>query len=790
MNNNWLHRKRRGKEAFLADRIRLKSGVKNRVMAAAGLLLFSCPILQASGQGDQQVDPLKLARTQRFVIPRLNGTVEMDGLSFEPAWEGVRPFPMIMQMPNFGEAPSERTEVLMAFDDEFLYIAGRMYDTEPSKIQAPTKKRDAMIASTDWLGLILDTFNDKENAMSFFTTPSGLRFDATVFNDAKPASDRPEDMPINLSWNTFWDVAIARTTEGWFAEMRIPVSSLRFQDVEGKVVMGVIIWRWISRKNEVDIFPAVPQNWGQWSSWKASQAQEVEFHGLHSRKPLYVTPYILGGISQNYELNSTETAYDRLDDPEYEMGLDVKYGLTSNLTLDVTLNTDFAQVEADDMQVNLTRFSLFFPEKRLFFQERSSNFDFNLGGPNRLFYSRRIGIYEGKPVRIYGGARLVGRLGAWDVGMLMMQTASVEDKPSENFTVYRLRRRVFNPYSYLGGILTRRIGRDGSYNVAYGLDGIIRLFGDDYLSFHWAQTFETDAENRPLSLRPSRVSVDLERRTQRELGYSFSFSRTGVDFNPGIGFLVREDYTRLGARLLYGWVPGESSFLYTHNVFLDGSVFVSNGRNELESIEFGPGWEFTSKSGWIGRIAPKIYYESVLEAFSLSASDNDDSEPDEAVVPIGRYTFAGLTGMLVTPMGRLLSALITLDAGSFYDGWRLTLGLMPQLNLISDLELSGLVQYNHVRFPMRRQEFIAPIVQVRLLATLSTLFSAGAFIQYNGGDNTVIANVRIRYNPQEGTDFYLVYNEGLNTDRTRQMPHLPFTSDRTLAFKFSYTFTF
>jgi hypothetical protein len=447
----------------------------------------------------------------------------------------------------------------------------------------------------------------------------------------------------------------------------------------------------------------------------------------------------------------------------------------------VTLNTDFAQVEADDQQINLTRFSLFFPEKRLFFQERSSNFDFNFetSEPNRLFYSRRIGIYEGKPVRIYGGARLVGRVGRWDLGFLSMQTAPIEELPSENFGVFRIRRQVFNPYSYIGAISTTRMGMDGSYNIAYGLDGIFRLFGDDYLTLKWAQTFENGKKNNPLSLNPARIRFNWRRRTIKGLGYGLSYARSGSDYNPGIGFELRENYSRLASGLFYGWIPGEKSPLFTHMVSLSSHLFVRNADGAVESFEIGPGYNFETKSGYISSITPKISYENVPETFSLS---------DDAEVPQGKYTFYGLNGVFGTPPGKPIYTSITLDAGSFYDGWRVSLGLTPKWNISSSLELSGTYQFNKVTFPNREQHFTAHLGLLRVLYMLNTKFSATAFIQYNSAIDAVIANIRLRYNPREGIDFYLVYNEGLNTNRYREVPVLPFTSSRTVLLKYTYTF--
>ena len=710
-----------------------------------------------------------------YVISRLNGSVQLDGLSQEPAWEDIKPLPVVMHSPNFLDEPTEKTEILVAYDHDYLYVAGRLYDSEPSKIQCTSKKRDDMKANNDWFGIVIDTFNDKENALVFFTAPSGLRLDMTVFNDAQG------EEPFNTDWNTYWDVATERNEDGWFVEMRIPLSSLQFQDKDGSCVMGLISWRWIARKNESVVFPAVSPNWGMFSLFKPSQAQEVVFQGIYKKKPLYIAPYILGGFGHSYELNEAETAYVRTDDPAHEAGLDIKYGLTSNLTLDVTVNTDFAQVEADDEQVNLTRFSLFFPEKRLFFQERSSTFDFNLGGENSLFYSRRIGIYEGKSVRIYGGARLVGRVGRWDLGFLNMQTAEVEDLPSENFGVFRVRRQVFNPYSYLGGIITTRIGADNTYNIAYGLDGIFRLFGNDYLSFKLAQTFENGQENNLASLDQARIGVNWERRYLKGLGYDFSLSRVGSTFNPGIGFQVRDNYTRFGDRLLYGWRPGEKSSLLRHHVFLDGFLLLENTSGSTESAEIGPGWEFETKSGSFGNFMFKMFWEDVPEEFSLS---------DDAEVPVGKYSFYGLNATYITSMTRLFFSENTLEVGTFYDGWRASLSVSPWWSISSSLELSGTYQFNKVVFPDRDQQFAAHVARLRILAMLSTKFSATAFIQYNSASNAFIANIRIRYNPREGNDFYLVYNEGLNTNRYRQSPIPPFTGNRAVMIKYTYTFNF
>jgi hypothetical protein len=738
-------------------------------------LLFAQQEIQKKNEFLQIEFEQKLNRASQYVLSRIKGPVKLDGLSDELAWKGIEPLPLVMYMPNFGNKPSERTEILVAYDDDYIYAAGRLYDREPSKIQSASKKRDELKNSSDIFAIYIDSFNDKENSLAFWTMPTGLRTDFSVSNDAKPPN------PINLSWNTFWDLATVRSDEGWFVEIRIPFSSLRFQDKDGQVVMGLIVFRWIARKNEMVTFPAVSPEWGSYSFCKPSQAQEVVFNGIHCRKPLYIIPYVLGGFGQSFEFNDAGTAYNLMNNLANELGLDIKYGLASNLTLDLTVNTDFAQVEADDQQINLTRFSLFFPEKRLFFQERSSIFEFNFEMPNRLFYTRRIGLYKEKSVRIYGGARLVGRLGSWDLGFFSIQTAPIEKVSSENFSLLRIRRQVINPYSYVGAIFTSKIGANGTYNTAYGMDGIFRLFGDDYVVFNWAQTFESGKENNPVSLAPARIRVNWERRTIKGLSYDLSYSRSGIAYNPGLGFELRDNFTRFGNRLLYGWIPGEGSSIRRHQVYVDGLLFLRNADKATESAEIGPGWRVTWKKGHDSTISIKLFYEDLAESFSFS---------ENATIPRGHYTFYGLNGKFSTPRGNLLFIETTLDAGSFYDGWRWSVGVSPRWNVCSELELSGTYQFNRVLFPARDQLFTAHIARVRALAMLSTKFSATAFIQYNSAIDLVIANIRLRYNPREGNDLYFVYDEGLNTNRYREVPPLPLTSNRTVMLKYIYTFNF
>ncbi|MCB9272844.1 MAG: carbohydrate binding family 9 domain-containing protein [Lewinellaceae bacterium] len=705
---------------------------------------------------------------------RLSGTIAIDGVLDENAWLDVVPLPYKMQVPLFGVEPSERAVVLLAYDDEYLYLGGKLYLSSASYLRPTTYKRDAMDGTTDYFGIIIDSYLDKENAVAFFTTPTGLRWDGVVWNDALTEANMSTD------WNTFWDAATTYTDEGWFAEIRIPWSSLRFQDREGEAVMGIITWWYIAAKNEVSIYPLIPLNWGGMSGWKPSQAQEFRFRGVRSSKPLYLAPYILGGLEQRFELDETETMYLKDKGPVLEAGLDLKYGITSNLTLDITANTDFAQVEADDEQVNLTRFSLFFPEKRLFFQERASIFDFSFDGFNRLFYSRTIGINEDEgPVRIYGGARLVGRAGKYDLGFLNMQTAASEGLGSENFGLLRLRKQVWNRNSYVGGIITNRMDFKGSYNTAYGLDGIIRLIGDDYLTARWAQSFEDGKANQLFSTQPARAYLNWERRRYDGFSYNLSFSRAGSDYKPGIGFELRENYTSLEPKIAYGWLMEESSKLLRVQAFLKGLGVQNNGSKRTETGILSAGGQFETKNGWGGQCALTIDHEYVTDTFELS---------DEVHIPIGAYDFSNITGFAYSPYNSLVGFYSEFTAGRFYDGYLFSVGLNPRVKLSSHFELDGFYGFNHADFQERGQRLNTHLARLKGLYMLNTRFSVAAFLQYNSLESNYAGNIRLRYNPREGNDLYIVYNDLLNGGREREVPHLPFSSARAVVMKYTYTF--
>lgn len=724
--------------------------------------------------------PWRSAQAQEtWTLPRLSGPIELDGYAEEAAWQEIAPLDLTMYEPISGGPMSERTEIRVAYDDDFIYVAGSMFDSEPSQIRANTLYRDRY-SGDDTFAIVLDTFNDNENALWFFTTPTGVRFDHAVSDDAGGGGGGGFGGAVNRSWNTFWDVSTKVDERGWFAEMRIPFSSLAFQEVDGKVDMGMIAYRYISRKGERHIFPAIRPNWDLGFA-KPSQAAKVHLEGVKSQKPLYVTPYVTGGSTGLHALNDAGTAYEFDSEFTRQAGIDFKYALTSNLTLDATINTDFAQVEADDQQVNLSRFSLFFPEKRQFFQERSSLFEFSTGRRDRLFHSRQIGINNGQTVRILGGGRLVGRLGDWDVGMINMQTEAQGSLPAENFGVLRLRRRVVNDQSYAGVLGTSRLGDDGSWNMAYGADAIIRIGDFEILEMKWAQTFDDDlVDMKGTSLTGSAYgSVQLQRRTDIGWSYRTGASYSGEDYAPGVGFVQRTNYSQYSWDVQYGWLSPDEAKLRTHDGSTYGSVYLRNEDGSLESLRAGGSWDFAFKSSASARVSSNYLIEDL---------DRDLSFPNNTTVPRGRYGFVETEARYEMPEGGLFRGQVEVGAGTFYDGTRYSIGFDPTWNVNRFIELSGDYEFTHLEFPDRDQKASIHLLGVRSQIGLNTKLSLNAFVQYNTAADIVASNVRFRYNMAEGNDLWIVYTENLNTDRFRESPALPISRNRTLLLKYTYTF--
>ena len=711
-------------------------------------------------------------------IPRLTGAIDVDGVVDEPAWDAIEPLPMFMWAPTHGGEMTERTEVRIAHDDEFLYLSGRMYDSNPQGIRSNTYLRDAF-SGDDLLSFVIDSYNDYETGVWLGTTPVGTRQDRSLSNDGDFTGDV---MPFNVDWNAHWHVRTSRTEEGWFAEYQIPFSTLGFQAEGDEVTMGVIVYRFIARKNERHVFPFIGREWGQGGFLKPSQGQRMTMRGVRPTTPAYLTPYVLGGLSRTSVLREPSDAasfWGMEGDEVAEPGLDLKYSPSSNLAIDLTVNTDFAQVEADDQQVNLTRFSLFFPEKRQFFQERSSTFDFGTGGfTDRVFFSRRIGLERGELVRIYGGARLVGRLGGLDVGLLNMQTAPAAGRSGENMGVLRLKQQVLNPYSFVGGILTTRYGHNGQDNAAYGLDSQLRPFGDEYLTLTWAQTRDEAVRERN-ALDASLIRARWERRTDRGMWYNLYYRRVGPDYTPRLGFQLRNDFTLYGGQIAHTWLSGANSALNAVSLLVLGENYHRNADLTMESRSIRPSVSFDFKSTANITAYSNTQFEDIRTPFRVGGVS----------IQPGQYWFheAGIDWSL--PRSTILRGDIRTTAGSFYDGRRAGLILNPTWTVSRYLEVVGGYEVNRIEFPGRGEATTTHLGRLRLNFAFNTHLSFGAFAQYNNLDDQTSINARFRYHFREGTDLWIVYNEGLNLSRDGGLgPRLPWSAGRSFMIKYSHTF--
>lgn len=722
-------------------------------------------------------------------IPKALKQIIFDGKCDEELWDTVEPLTVQMFRPNHGQSTSEKSEVFVTFDEEYFYLAGRLHYSNGAKVISTTKKRDAGAFGNDYFGILLDTFNDNESALCFETSPTGLRSDFAIANDAQTFGWR---MPFNRSWNTFWDIETIMDGDVWHVEMRIPFSSLRFQEQDGKVIMGMTIWRVIADKQEYSVYPLVTNDFGTLGVWKPSQAQKIVLSGVTRTKPLYITPYVLAGVEQISEMDENESQYVIDNDYTINAGFDLKYPVTSNMTLDLSFNTDFAQVEVDDQMVNLTRFSLFFPEKRQFFLERASLFTIGTGYMDQLFYSRRIGLHEGEIVPIWAGARLVGRAGKWDIGFMDMQTGkheyidedtdSLETIPSTNYGVWRLRRQTFNPRSYLGGMVTSKIDVDGYYNINTAIDGTINPFKDDYITFNYSQTFDKDVGYANDFFDHGKFYFNWEDRNDVGFKYDILLSRAGKYFDPQMGFELMEDYSRAFVMLGYGWVYNEENIkLLSQNVFAWYWINKDNVDWIKDIQKISAGYSFASKSGFRGRFGLVNSYEFLADTFELS---------DDLYFPSGEYTYNTIEAYISTPSNKLFSLRTMAELGTFYDGRIMNLGPAQLIFRPSSSVNLGLdYQYSLVTTDVRNQKFISHLVRLKTDFTFTTKLSLSAYFQYSSNDKFGVNNIRFRYNPREGNDLYIVYNGEYNTHLYREEPELPFNEVQSLVVKYTYTFT-
>lgn len=312
-----------------------------KVLPFLAIALSACPAL-----GQRPAQP----------ISRLQSPIEFDGRVDDAEWNSIDTLSLISHWSAYSTKPNGRTLFRVAYDDRFVYFSTVCYD-DPDRLLEPSFERDRWEMNMDQVALILDTYNDNENGLVFVVTPTGSRIDTSLKNDGQG------EEPTDESWNSYWEARVSKNANGWEAEARIPLSSLRFQTVNGQVVMGMIAYRYMARDRLLDIYPDIPPDWGFWSFIKVSKAQDVSFTNIQNKRPWFTSPYVLGIAGYHHTDSDKDAATypDKLNDNKITAGLDIQHALTDNINLDLTFNTDFAQVEADDQVINLTRFNFFFP---------------------------------------------------------------------------------------------------------------------------------------------------------------------------------------------------------------------------------------------------------------------------------------------------------------------------------------------------------------------------------------------------------------------------------------------
>ncbi|MCU0420943.1 MAG: carbohydrate binding family 9 domain-containing protein [Cyclobacteriaceae bacterium] len=714
-----------------------------------------------------------------IVIARTTGLITVDGPSHEPAWRAISSVPFIVLEPVWGAPPTERTELRLAYDDQFLYLAGRCFTRDSSTIIARNLVRDGY-RGDDWMTIHFDSRFDRQNAFVFSVYPLGSRYDMAMSNDAVELGNAT----FNPAFNMFWEAKTVINKDGWFFEMKIPLYNLRYKpNNAGNIEMGISATRAIQYRQEYHQFPAVPRHAIE-PIMKPSLKQPVVFLNLPKPNLFLLTPYVLAGTERRNLINESETGIVRQTSPYFQAGLDAKIGVSPYLTLDASINPDFAQVEADDQLINLTRFSLFFPERRLFFQEQAGLFEFSLGGDAQLFYSRRIGINEGQLTDIYGGLRLTGKLTQkLDIGLLNMQAAPTDlangtRVPTENYGVLRLRQKVLNNRSFVGAMVTSRL-RSGKQSYAYGLDALLNPAGTQYLLVNAAYH---DVVGQPGGADASRVNLLWEnRRTDRffhKIGYTYS----GKNFNPEVGFVDRSNIHNPWWNIDYGKFATErkGKFQYKRYTLLAMDSYIHAENGMWESNDIGMGWRGTTFKGtqWSGQL--NVQYEYLATSLDFG---------NGVVIPPGGYHFARVTLGFTPPRFKGIRVPVRAIQGGFYDGSRLNLNASPTFNLGKHWEIQATYDYTHLRFEPRNLYKHVHLARVRVAYALDLHLSINLTVQYNSSVNQFFNNTRLRYNFKDGHDFYLVWNENLFAERRyNEQIMRPLSGTQTFLVKYYYTF--
>jgi len=718
-----------------------------RVVLLSLLVLPAGLLAQASTSNDPAAPVAEARRTA--------AAPAIDGLLDEPAWASVPAVSEFRQKdPTEGAPASEATQVRILYDDSFLYIGVHLLDSDPSLIRASELRRDNELESDDSFTIVLDSHHDHRNAFLFRVNPRGTRFDALIRN---------ESFRIFTEWDEDWTVAATIGEAGWTAEIAIPFNILRFSG-DQEQLWGVNFERRIKRKNESDY----------WTSWNRDfdffqVSQAGHLRGLSEIRPserLRIRPYFLGG----YESLGT------LDPPrsrrQWEAGLDdVKISLHSNLTADLTLNPDFAQTEVDDLQVNLTRFSLFFQEKRQFFIEGSDLFRMRIRfyhfGPPPLepFYSRRIGLSEDRePIPVLGGGKLTGKVAGFDLGLLNMQTDQYKDQPGENFAVARVRKEIFGR-SYIGGIFTNRQG-GAEWNRVAGADAAFVLL--DHLT---VGGMLAKSATRGVQSQQSVWNAGFEWQSDF-FDAGANYLKVDPNFNPGIGFVRRHDRLA-GARVSFKPRPGGNAGgnLIRQFTITPGLVFFHDDAGLLRSRSGRFETSAIFQSGDVLALNLENLAERLTEPFRIHPT---------LTLPPGLYEWNEAELVFDSYNGRKVSATAALTLGSFYNGTKRSVSLTGDYRPSQNLSFEPSYEFNDA--DLDQGGFRTHLVGLRTNVSFTTNLLAAAFVQFNSADELAAIQLRLNYIFRSIDNFYVVYNE----TRLTEGPYAGRT-DRSLILKITYS---
>jgi hypothetical protein len=698
------------------------------------------------------------------VAVRLAGELRIDGRLDEPAWALARPAAGLRQRePREGEPATETTEVRVLFDTRNLYIGILARDSEPSRVVAHVLQRDKLLepagfdgayefAGDDAVAILLDPFRDRRNAVVFATNANGAEFDALITD---------ESAAFNADWRTVWTVRAQQGPEGWSAEMVIPFRSLRYPFRTGEDGWGFNVWRMIRRKNEETLWAAWTRNGGGFH--RVSQAGRLE--GLtdlpRSRANIEVKPYGLVGLTQVRPGETLDTSGDA------DVGLDAKWEVRPGLVADATVHPDFAQVEADDEQVNLTRFDLFFPEKREFFLENAGIFDLGWRGfdetpPFLLFFSRRIGIArdDESPIPVRGGVRLSGRSGRQTVGFLDMLTGPGAGQPSANYGVLRIKRDL-RQNDYLGAMIVDRRD-DAGANTAGGIDASFwptaALNVQAFAAHTWTRGPGGDGS-------AWRVSADY---TSKRFGFLAQHLMVGPEANPEAGFVTRTDIRRTDALGRFSVRPSGAG-IRRIDFFMEGQHIVRTD-GEKQDVGAGPVVNLEMDSG--DSVNAYFYQGSTRldEPFVLAGRVN---------VPAGDYRVRSWSVSASTSSSRPITLAGEAQAMDTYGGRLATFSASTRVAHGSHLTLK--MGFDHHRVDLPGGSFTADVASLRALYAFSSRLVASGLLQRNSLDGRIITNLRLNFIHHPGSDLFVVFNE----ERHDAVPRRLVTS-RGVAVKLTY----